>query len=161
MKIGTDTIVNLSYKFNVEATELPLQMQQEFNMQFLFGRERVLPAIERTIAGLTENDSFSVIIPCQEAFGEYDPDLVNEIPITSIQEPSKLKKGAIFEGTGPGGRPIAFIVRDIKEESIVADFNHPAAGKDITLSGKINEVKPASFLDIMAAMKMSDNKGGG
>lgn len=161
MKVGTDTIVNLTYTFDADTPELPAQMREEYNIQFLFGRERVLPALEKTIAGLSENDSFSVIIPCQEAFGEYDPSLVNEIPISAIQDVSQLKKGTIFEGTGPGGRPIAFMVKEVKSDTVMADFNHPAAGKDITLSGKINEVRAASFLDILAAMKLTGHKGGG
>jgi len=39
------------------------------------------------------------------------------------------------------GKPIPAIVTEIKEETVVFNFNHPLAGKDLLFDVKVVEVK--------------------
>lgn len=161
MKIEENTVVKISYSFDLKDGDLPECMKKSFSAKFIYGRERILPALEKALAGHKEGDEFEVTVPCEQAYGSHNPDLVNEIAISGINYPEELKVGSYHEETGHGGRPFGFTVKEVRKDSVLADFNHPAAGKEMILKVIIIEVRPASFMDIIATMNLSMPKGKG
>lgn len=157
--IGQDKFVSIQYSFSTNDGALPAFLAQEHSSSFVFGRDRILPVLEEAIAGRTVNEEVSIHIPAREAFGPYDPDLVNEISASRVKNLSSLKEGEVYEERGPDGQPVMFTVRKIGPDSVTMDFNHPAAGKDIILNVKILEVREPSFTELMASMNLF--KGGG
>lgn len=157
--IGQDKFVSIQYKFDTPDGSLPAFLSDERLSSFVFGRDRILPMLEDALAGRTVNEEFSIQIPAREAFGPYDPDLVNEVSVSRIRNLASLQEGGIYEDRGPDGQPIMFTVRKIGPDSVTLDFNHPAAGKDIILNVKILEVRDPTFTELMASMKLF--KGGG
>lgn len=161
MKIEENTVVKINYSFDLKDGDLPGYMKKSFSARFIYGRERILPALEKALVGREEGDEFEVLIPCEQAYGPYNPDLINEIAISSINHPEKLKVGSYYEEIGYDGKPFGFTVNEIRKDSVLADFNHPAAGKDMILKVVITEARPASFMDILATMNLSMPKRGG
>lgn len=158
--IGQDKFVSIQYSFSTPDGDLPVFLaEKQRTSSFVFGRDRILPVLEEAIAGRTVNEEVSIHIPAQEAFGSYDPDLVNEISTSKVKNLASMKEGGVYEEMGPGGQPVMFTVRKIGADSVTIDFNHPAAGKDIVLNVKILEVRDPSFTELMASMNLF--KGGG
>jgi FKBP-type peptidyl-prolyl cis-trans isomerase 2 len=52
--------------------------------------------------------------------------------------------GAILTGQGPQGQPIRARVHQIKEKTVVLDFNHPMAGKTLTFEVKVLDIQTAA-----------------
>ena len=159
MRVELDKVVTVQYTLSVKDGETPPELHRTFTTSFLYGRERVLPVLEKALYGREEAESFEVEIPPQQAYGEYDPSLVSEISKEDLSYPSRLKEGEVYLEYRPDGSPLRFIVKEIKEDSVVADFNHPAAGKTLLLSAKVDEVREATAADILALMNR--NTGGG
>jgi len=159
MIIGQDKFVTIQYMFTAAEGELPDFLSKPRQSDFIFGRDQILPALQSKLLGYRAGEELEVFVPASEAFGPYDPDLVNEVSVLRFKDLASLKEGAIYEDMGPNGQPIMFTVRKIGTDSVTIDFNHPAAGKDIVLKVKVLEVREPSFMELMASMNLF--RGGG
>ena len=152
MKVDRDTVVTVNYTVTVKDGETPEDLKRPFTCRFLYGRDRVLPALEKALIGHEQEDEIQVNIPPEQAFGPYDQRLVKKIPISGLDRSEQLKEGEYYEESGPNGKPIRFYLKKLHGDYVLADFNHPSAGKSFVLNATISEVKAASMPDIMAAM---------
>ena len=79
----------------------------------------------------------------QDAFGEYDPDLVKVEARGRFPEP--LEVGMQFEGTPEEGDDdldsLIYTVTDVAEDKVVLDGNHPLAGMALRFALNVKEVR--------------------
>ena len=78
---------------------------------------------------MLEGDKKTISIPYLEAYGERKEELVAEVPKDRV--PEGVEVGQMLQTTTEQG-PMNVIVKEVNEESIVLDANHPLAGKDLT-----------------------------
>ncbi len=159
MKVGTDTVVKVQYTLQVEDGVTPPELGKIFEAEFLFGRDPVIPVLEKAVFNHEEGEEVEVSIPPEQAFGRYDKALINEIPLSQISRPDQLKEGEMYHEITPMGQEVRFMVKEIRENSVLADFNHPAAGKHLKLKARIVSVRAATSFDILRAINAS--RGGG
>jgi FKBP-type peptidyl-prolyl cis-trans isomerase SlyD len=57
--------------------------------------------------------------------------------------PDAHKAGAMLMSQSPDGRGIPIRVHEVKEKTIVVDFNHPLAGKTLNFDVKVTDIKAA------------------
>ena len=70
----------------------------------------------------------TIEIKCSEAYGEYNDGMIQEVP--KSQMPGEVEIGmSLLSQTEMG--VIQFLVKEIKEESVILDANHKLAGKDL------------------------------
>lgn len=79
----------------------------------------------------------------EDAYGEEEEDAIVEMSLSMFEDVPRedLKPGNIIPLEDEEGNEFEALVVDIDEENITVDFNHPLAGEDIYLTGKILEVK--------------------
>ena len=53
------------------------------------------------------------------------------------------KVGAMLMTKRPQGQAITMRVHEVKDKTIVVDFNHPLAGKTLNFDGKVTDIKSA------------------
>jgi len=161
MKVDRDTVVTVNYTVTVKDGETPRDLNRPFTCRFLYGRDRILPALEKALIGHEQGDEFQVTIPPEQAFGPYDPYLIKKIPISNLNHSGRLKKGEYYEKSSSNGKLIKFYLKEFHDDYVLADFNHPSAGKSLVLNGTVSEVKAASMLDITIAMNANQCTEGG
>ncbi|NDY43150.1 hypothetical protein G3N55_09890 [Dissulfurirhabdus thermomarina] len=159
MKITPDTVVTLHYTLSVNGGETPEELTRPYRVQFVYGREPILPALEKVLHGREPEDEVEVTIPPEQAFGNYDGNLVNEVPLSTFRRPEAIREGEVYEEVTADGRKVRFVAREVRADSVVADFNHPAAGKSLTLKGRVAEVRMATATDLLRVLNL--NRGGG
>jgi FKBP-type peptidyl-prolyl cis-trans isomerase SlyD len=161
MKVDRDTVVTVNYTVTVKDGKTPEDLNRPFNCRFLYGRDRILPALENALIGHEQEDEIQVNIPPEQAFGPYNPYLIKKIPISDLKHSERLEEGEYYEEFGSNGRLFKFYLKELYDDYVLADFNHPAAGKSLVLNGTISEVKIASIQDIMVAMNANQCAEGG
>jgi len=119
------------------------------NVSFVFGIERQLPAIEKALEGRSVGERLSVDIPEEELFGVHDPDLVREIPKGGLKK-ARLKQDAVYREIKQGTM-VTFVVKELYENSVLADFNDPNAGSRARGDIEILEVRDADKDDVREA----------
>ena len=79
----------------------------------------------------------------EDAYGPVDPAAFREVPKEAVPADA-LKVGTMLLAQGPGGQGVPVRVHEIKEKTVVMDFNHPLAGKTLSFDVKITEIKDAA-----------------
>jgi FKBP-type peptidyl-prolyl cis-trans isomerase SlyD len=108
-------------------------------VDFVDGKDPMMPGIEKAIQGLKAGDKKSIKIPPQDAFGTVDPQAMAEFPKTRFPE-KDLQVGMVFTSQNKDGKPMTGTVKEVKAETVVLDFNHPLAGKTLEVDVEVLEV---------------------
>ena len=96
--------------------------------------------------GLSAGDSFTISIPCADAYGDEQENLFIEYPKSTFLEDGEideemLQEGEIIPLESPEGDIIEGVVCEVKLNSIILDFNHPLAGEDLLFEGSVISVE--------------------
>lgn len=102
-------------------------------LTYIHGQGQILPALEAELAGMAVDDSKSVALEPADAFGPVDPEAFQEVPLDNIPEDAR-NVGARLSAEGFDG-PIR--VHEVRDETVVLDFNDPLAGQNVTFDVKV------------------------
>jgi FKBP-type peptidyl-prolyl cis-trans isomerase SlyD len=111
-------------------------------MHYVHGKGEIIPGLEKEMAGMSVGGEKKVTVKPEEGYGPVDPRAFQEVPKDKLP-PDALKVGAMLTATGPQGQAIPVRVHEIKECTVIMDFNHPLAGKTLLFDIKITEIKTA------------------
>ncbi len=109
------------------------------------GYDDIFAPIEEALEGKSIGDSITVKLQPGQAFGEYDPELVQVVSVDKLPQP--LKKGMQIEaaaGDAQEGQPAYLTVTDIAEGKAVLDGNHPLAGMALIFKCTVVDVRQAT-----------------
>ena len=98
-------------------------------LQFQIGSGQIIPGVETAIMGKNIGEKVSVTIAPDQAYGQLREDLVIEVPLDKM--PGAVEVGQLLQADGGDGQVVQVIVKEIKEEVIVIDGNHPLAGQEL------------------------------
>ena len=149
MRIFKDTVVTLKYSLFDPDGEL-IEQSSEPIIYLHGGYQNIFPKVEEALGQKQEGDKLSVVMEPDDAFGEYDEELVRVEDTDKF--PATIKVGDQFEGVAEGGDendPVVYTITDIAEGKVVADGNHPLAGIRLRFDCEVMEVRPASKEEIM------------
>jgi FKBP-type peptidyl-prolyl cis-trans isomerase SlpA len=101
------------------------------------GTGELAPAMEARLLGLPEGARESFLLDSGEAFGPRNPDLVQHVKrslLAELGDPrERYSAGDVVQFPTPDGRgAYAGVVREVKDDVLVFDFNHPLAGRPVT-----------------------------
>ena len=123
---------------------------------FMFGKGQIIPGLEKGIENMAIGDKADVLVKPADAYGELNPDAKQEVPkdqFTGID----LEVGMTLFGQGEDGGTVQVIVAEIGEETVIIDFNHPLAGKELMFTVAINNIRDASAEEAMTGIP-AENK---
>jgi FKBP-type peptidyl-prolyl cis-trans isomerase SlyD len=76
----------------------------------------------------------------EEGYGLSDPKAVQEVRREKI--PAEAQQvGATLMTKAPDGRTLPMRIQEIREKTVIVDFNHPLAGKTLNFDVKVTDVK--------------------
>ncbi|MDB5763803.1 MAG: slyD [Herminiimonas sp.] len=149
MKIAKNTVVTVHYKLSDAQGNL-IEESREPMIYLHGGYENTLPKIEEALDGKDVGFETMIQVEPDDAFGEYDADLVKIEPRNRL--PTPLEVGMQFEGMPDGGdeeqEALIFTVTDIADDKVVLDGNHPLAGMALRFSLNVAEVRVATDEEI-------------
>lgn len=109
-------------------------------MTYLHGAEEIVPGLERALEGMSVGEQKHVTVKPVDAYGEVDQKAIQEVKKSLVPEHA-WKVGAELEARGPEGQSLFPHVTEVKEDSVVLDFNHPLAGKTLYFDIKILDIR--------------------
>ncbi|MBW2474726.1 MAG: peptidylprolyl isomerase [Deltaproteobacteria bacterium] len=110
-------------------------------LQFIIGREEVIAGFDEAVEGMYQGESKSVTIPCEKAYGKSKPELLETIERSIIGDKVDLQVGGQLEVTNHDDTTFRLMVREITEEHVTLDANHPLADKELVFEIELLEVK--------------------
>lgn len=106
-------------------------------LTYVHGDNQILPALERQLEGLQVDERKEVTLAASDAYGDVRPDAFREVPSDQIPQDAR-RVGAQLSAQGYEG-PIR--VHEVKDETVVLDFNHPLAGKSLTFDIRVVSIE--------------------
>jgi FKBP-type peptidyl-prolyl cis-trans isomerase SlpA len=101
------------------------------------GTGELAPAMESRLVGLAEGTRTTFELAPGEAFGARNPELLQRVKrglLDELGDPDEqYHVGDVVQFPTPDGQgAYAGVVREVCEESLLFDFNHPLAGQPVT-----------------------------
>jgi FKBP-type peptidyl-prolyl cis-trans isomerase SlyD len=115
-------------------------------LEFIYGTGMIIPGLEEGLEGLDIGAKKKIEnIPASKAYGERSEQAMQEMPKSQLPEEiqSQLTVGMQLAAQGPHGA-IPVVVAEIKDDTVVMDFNHPLAGKELNFEVEIVDVRDAT-----------------
>lgn len=143
MRIEKNTVVSLTYKLSDMQGELLEEADASHPAAYLHGGyDGIFPAVEAALEGKEAGASLSLVLEPEDAFGDYDENLVRVEPQHLF--PDNVQVGMQFEGASEDGHHhMLYTVTDIAEGKVVVDGNHPLAGQALRLECQVLSVRAA------------------
>jgi FKBP-type peptidyl-prolyl cis-trans isomerase SlyD len=142
VQVTNDTVVTLTYELLDSDGELIESSEAPF--AYLHGGyDGIFPLVERELTGKTIGEQCRVRLEPEDAFGDYDAELVRLEPREKF--PGNLEVGMRFEGRGEeSGTTVVYTVTDVAEDKVVVDGNHPLAGQTLQFFCTVTDVRAAT-----------------
>jgi FKBP-type peptidyl-prolyl cis-trans isomerase SlyD len=149
MKITKDCVVTLHYSV-VDSQNYPLDPGDEPLVYLHGGYEDIFEKVEQALEGKEVGESIAVKLSPKESFGEYDQNLLVAQPRSDFDE--RVHVGEQFEEIVEDevgeDESILYIVKEVTQDHVILDGNHPFAGLDLIFRATIQDVRKATPQEI-------------
>lgn len=149
----TKSYVKIRYTVRVENGPVIKGAGELEEMDFVTGYGHVIPGLESRLVGRACGEKLSFAVPAEEAFGARREDLVIEKPWDDFHFPKGTQPypGMQLPLIAPGSNaPDTVMIREVKGDKIVIDFNHPLSGLPLVYDLEIIEARRAEEKDVCA-----------
>jgi FKBP-type peptidyl-prolyl cis-trans isomerase 2 len=100
-------------------------------IEFTLGQGQLIPGFEKGLIDMKLNEKKTITIPKEEAYGDVNKDLIQEVKKTELPQDMAPEVGMGLVSKSPDGQEMNLMVVEVREETIVIDGNHPLAGKEL------------------------------
>jgi FKBP-type peptidyl-prolyl cis-trans isomerase SlyD len=146
-KVTRDKVVTLQYSL-ATADGTVIRSASSRPIQYLQGSGGLFPKLETALENRKVGDVLTVRLLPDDAFGKRDPELVIDVPRGNLPPGERLEIGGRILGTDPDGTEHPFIVRELGEDSVSLDGNHPLAGQTLIFEIEIQGVRDATAQEL-------------
>ena len=134
--------VSLEYTLTLDDKSVVESNVGKQPLTYTHGTQQIIPGLEKALEGLAVGDTKEVTVAPADGYGEKDPEALQEVQKKLIP-PDALVVGARLQGKAPDGHMVYPRVAEIKDDTVVLDFNHPLAGKTLHFDVKVLAIQPA------------------
>jgi FKBP-type peptidyl-prolyl cis-trans isomerase SlyD len=147
MKISDDALVSIDV--SMYDAQGNLLEKSDAPLTYLHGHGDIFSRIEQELSGKEAGAHVSLQLEPEEAFGDYDPELVTLIAVDRLGEGVEI--GMRVDGTAIEASDHVYVITDIAEGMAVLDANHPLAGYALRFEIDVVDVREATDDQIEAA----------
>lgn len=148
MALDKNHVVTLKYVLHTDGENgekvFVEETTEENALTFLYGVGMMIPKFEEEIKNLNIGDKASFAITPGEGYGEKDPEAVAQLPLDMFQGQELPPVGAVLPLSDNNGNNFQAIVVEVTPEAVIADLNHPMAGKSLFFDVEVLNVRPAT-----------------
>jgi FKBP-type peptidyl-prolyl cis-trans isomerase SlyD len=144
MAIGANKVVTLNYDLSDDKGNLIQSTKEQAPFVYLSGNNQILPKLEQAVDTMIIGSKKNITLNSSDAYGDYDEKAVQQVKKEEFPADADLKAGMEFMAQSPDGNPIPFVIKEVLDEEITIDFNHPLAGKNLNFDVQLVDVRDAT-----------------
>ena len=154
MKVEKNKMVAVDYKLTVDG-QVADQSRPGQPLEFICGTGMLLPKFEEAIEGKEPGESVSFTLEPKDGYGEFIPEAVVDLPKNIFMVDGKLAEDILFVGSqvpmsDAQGNRMMGVIREVGDQTVKMDFNHPMAGKVLNFEVEVVSVRDVTPEDLMA-----------
>ena len=144
--IAKDRYVVLEYRMRLDSGEqIRGSAEAPVYLQFVAGYGEVLPGLERRLWGLREQEAVEFVVPAAEAFGTYEPENIQAWSPKVFPPDMELRVDQkVIPADLPFPPEYPLTIKEVREDAVILDMNHPLAGHDLHYQVLVLEVRLAT-----------------
>jgi peptidylprolyl isomerase len=104
------------------------------------GAGEIIRGLEKAVVGMKPGEKKTVTVMPEEGYGHYSEELIIEMPEEKIPENISPQEGMKLQLINEGGQKLPAVVKEILDDAIKLDANHPLAGKTLVFDLEIVEI---------------------
>ncbi|HXY75467.1 MAG TPA: peptidylprolyl isomerase [Steroidobacteraceae bacterium] len=147
MSIEPNQVVSIYYTLRDETGAVIDRSAPAQPLSYLHGHGNLVPGLERELTGKSAGDKLRVKVSAADGYGEYQPDLVQQVPRRALKGIRELTVGMRLEAQTRDGARMLTVSR-IVGDMVTLDGNHPLAGKTLDFEIEIAAVRAATETEI-------------
>ncbi len=144
MKIAESCVVSIHYTLTNNEGETLDSSAGGDPLAYLHGAGGLIPGLERELDGKEKGDQFKATIQPEDAYGEVDPQLIQEVPLDALAGIENLSVGMQLQSQSPDGRTQLLLVEAVCDESATLNANHALAGVVLHFDVEVADVRAAT-----------------
>jgi len=137
--VSNGKVISLEYTLKLDDNQVVDSNVGKDPLTYKHGANQIIPGVEVAVEGMTIGQAKSVVVEPPDGYGNVNPDAVQEIPKEKV--PQDIRVGTQLRGKDPSGQEIRPIVREVRDNTVLLDFNHPLAGKTLFFDLKVLDVQ--------------------
>ena len=157
MRVAQDTVVSLEVQLSDVHGNL-IQQSAEAVQYLHGGYEGIFTPVEAALEGKAPGDRVEVRLEPEDAFGEYDAELV-QLAERALLPPELAVGMQVEQEGGSENESLIYTVTDMADDQVVLDGNHPLAGMALVFACTVVAVRDASAAEIERGYADDDSTG--
>jgi FKBP-type peptidyl-prolyl cis-trans isomerase SlyD len=141
-------VVTIEYKAQLTSGEVVDSSEGHGPLVYLHGHRNIISGLESALTGMEVGESKEVDVPPEKAYGEHDEDATMWIPRDAFPSEVPIEEGVVFEVQDDEGRTAPMHIREVEEERVLGDYNHPLAGETLHFTVEVLDIRPATEEEI-------------
>jgi FKBP-type peptidyl-prolyl cis-trans isomerase SlyD len=134
--VAEDVVVSLDYTLTVNG-EIIDSTKDSYPLEYIQGHHNIIPGLENALMGLSIGETKEVLVPCDEAYGQVNPNAFTDVSRSQFPEGFELIAGRSLRISTTSGRLMTATIAEFNDETVKLDLNHPLAGKDLLFNASI------------------------
>jgi FKBP-type peptidyl-prolyl cis-trans isomerase SlyD len=135
-------MVTMDYTIRTSTPDGEESVLPDQTCSFVYGVDAQLPSVESAIQNLLPGDRVTVYVPPEELYGQFDDALIRELPREDYKA-ARLMEGKMYREMKKKCL-VQFMVKELRDEVVVADFIDPRAGTSAEFEILIKDVREAT-----------------
>ena len=140
-RVKTGDTVKVHYTGKLDDGTVFDSSRERDPLEFTIGDGRIIPGFEEALTGMNLNESKTVKIPFDKAYGPYHNELCMEVEKNQFPPHINPQIGQQLQIPRSDGQTVMFVITQITERTITLDANNPLAGKDLIFDLQVVEIK--------------------
>ncbi len=134
MRIAENTVVAFDYTLTDDDGQVLDSSDGQEPLSYLHGAGGIISGLERELDGKQVGDQLQIAVAPEDAYGEWDEALRQEVPRDQFDEIEDLELGMQFEVDSDDG-PMVITIVEIADDVVTVDGNHPLSRCESPLRG--------------------------
>jgi FKBP-type peptidyl-prolyl cis-trans isomerase SlyD len=136
--VSNGKVIALEYTLKLDNNQVIDTNVGKAPLTYTQGAHQIIRGIETAVEGMRLGEAKQVIVTPEDGYGIRDLTALYELPKHKV--PEDITVGMRLRGKEPSGRIVQPVVKEIKDQTVLLDFNHPLAGKTLFCDVKVLDV---------------------
>lgn len=160
MQITEHKVVSFHYTLTNDAGDVIDSSVGGEAMPYLHGEENIVPGLELALEGKSVGDKLKVSLEAADAYGEFDPAMIEVVSAELFDVVDNIEVGMEFEAQIPDGEGFQVVrITDVDGDNITVDGNHPLAGQNLHFDVEITDIRDATAEELEHGHVHGDDEG--
>ena len=138
ISLGKKVVMNYTTKINGQVIETT---EKNGPVSFIVGDGKIVLGLVKKLEGLKKGDKKTITLTPEEGYGKVIKEAIKIFPRSVFAKDAVFTKGQIIQLRGADQQLVSGIIRDVNDEKVLIDFNHPYAGQTLQIDVEVVDVQ--------------------